>query len=127
MGVGADVLQMSVGMPSRTPFLSQCMRTNISMSAHVGLSPQNHPEVLPSSFFSRFAATLQIGGAITQSITLLTNHRTRRSINQSWNQPTSNDASMNESSTATRGAAVEPRPCVVACANTRATFLSAEC
>ena len=35
------------------------MRTNISMSAHVGLSPQNHPEPDPSSFFSRIPANLR--------------------------------------------------------------------
>jgi len=34
------------------------MRTNISMSAHVGLSPQNHPEAEPASLPSRIAANL---------------------------------------------------------------------
>ena len=37
------------------------MRTNISMSAHVGLSPQNHPDADPASFASRIPANLVQG------------------------------------------------------------------
>ena len=38
------------------------MRTNISMSAHVGLSPQNQPDADPSSFASRIPANLRQEG-----------------------------------------------------------------